>query len=239
MLNQGPSHRARTRPTTRPAQKPSPATAACRSRSRCSSRSAAHDVTGVDLPEAPAASIRASARTRARTPIGLPGLSEPETMRHYVRLSQKNYAHRQRALPARLVHDEAQSAPQREDGAAARLRRHPPAAAALDGAGRDRADRRARPLAARDDRHGVGGDEPEGRRAWRALRHDGDQGGARGARREARRRRAGAGIGARHQPGDRRAPRLHGRRRPGRAPTAPSTRRRSRRCSAPTSPRSC
>jgi glycine dehydrogenase subunit 2 len=25
-------------------------------------------------------------------PIGLPGLSEPEAMRHYVRLSQKNHA---------------------------------------------------------------------------------------------------------------------------------------------------
>jgi hypothetical protein len=31
--------------------------------------------------------------SHARTaPIGLPGLSEPEAMRHYVRLSQKNYA---------------------------------------------------------------------------------------------------------------------------------------------------
>ena len=28
----------------------------------------------------------------AKAPIGLPGLSEPETMRHYVRLSQKNYS---------------------------------------------------------------------------------------------------------------------------------------------------
>ena len=47
--------------------------------------------TGVDLPEA---SISADdlgdlVRTEA---IGLPGLSEPETMRHYVRLSQKNHA---------------------------------------------------------------------------------------------------------------------------------------------------
>jgi glycine dehydrogenase subunit 2 len=30
--------------------------------------------------------------TVGRGPIGLPGLSEPEVMRHYVRLSQKNYA---------------------------------------------------------------------------------------------------------------------------------------------------
>ena len=48
---------------------------------------------------------------------------------------------------------------------------------------------------------------PEGRRARRALRHDGDQGGARRARREAL-DRAGAGFGARHQSGDRRAARL-------------------------------
>ena len=47
--------------------------------------------TGVDLPEPPPA-VRASASSSARAPIGLPGLSEPETMRHYVRLSQKNHA---------------------------------------------------------------------------------------------------------------------------------------------------
>ena len=34
---------------------------------------------------------RASAGWRARRRIGLPGLSEPEAMRHYVRLVQKNY----------------------------------------------------------------------------------------------------------------------------------------------------
>jgi glycine dehydrogenase subunit 2 len=48
------------------------------------------DTTGVDLdePEAFAAKLGGLAR---KTPIGLPGLTEPETMRHYVRLSQKNY----------------------------------------------------------------------------------------------------------------------------------------------------
>lgn len=50
-----------------------------------------HDVTGVDLPDAPKAKSRLGKHAR-RTPIDLPGLSEPETMRHYVRLSQKNYA---------------------------------------------------------------------------------------------------------------------------------------------------
>jgi glycine dehydrogenase subunit 2 len=67
--------------------------------------------------------------------LDLPALSEPETMRHYVRLSRKNYAI-DGPLSARLLHDEAQSAPQREDGAAAGLWRHPPAATALHGAGR-------------------------------------------------------------------------------------------------------
>jgi glycine dehydrogenase subunit 2 len=49
------------------------------------------DVTGVDLDEpAGAAALRLGGLER-EAPIGLPGLSEPETMRHYVRLSQKNY----------------------------------------------------------------------------------------------------------------------------------------------------
>ena len=49
------------------------------------------DVTGVDLDEPAAFESRLGALERA-APIGLPGLSEPETMRHYVRLSQKNYS---------------------------------------------------------------------------------------------------------------------------------------------------
>jgi len=48
------------------------------------------DITGVDLPEAPAVADRLGGLKRA-APLGLPGLSEPETMRHYVRLSQKNF----------------------------------------------------------------------------------------------------------------------------------------------------
>src|SRR5262245_48525151 len=47
--------------------------------------------TGVDLdePELDASDLGDLVRT---APIGLPGLSEPETLRHYVRLSQKNHA---------------------------------------------------------------------------------------------------------------------------------------------------
>jgi glycine dehydrogenase subunit 2 len=49
------------------------------------------DKTGVDL--APAEHDASDLGDLVRTaPIGLPGLSEPETMRHYVRLSQKNHA---------------------------------------------------------------------------------------------------------------------------------------------------
>jgi len=46
--------------------------------------------TGVDLP-APKGENRLGALAR-KAPLDLPGLSEPETMRHFVRLSQKNYA---------------------------------------------------------------------------------------------------------------------------------------------------
>ncbi|WP_395666885.1 aminomethyl-transferring glycine dehydrogenase subunit GcvPB [Methylocella sp.] len=47
--------------------------------------------TGVDLDEPAPFSSRLGGLERA-APIGLPGLSEPEAVRHYVRLSQKNYS---------------------------------------------------------------------------------------------------------------------------------------------------
>jgi len=49
------------------------------------------DVTGVDLPPAPKARSRLGSHAR-RAPLGLPGLTEPEAVRHYVRLSRQNYA---------------------------------------------------------------------------------------------------------------------------------------------------
>ncbi|MDR3508667.1 MAG: aminomethyl-transferring glycine dehydrogenase subunit GcvPB [Caulobacteraceae bacterium] len=49
------------------------------------------DKTGVDLPEPTLDASDLGDLVRAE-PIGLPGLSEPETLRHYVRLSQKNHA---------------------------------------------------------------------------------------------------------------------------------------------------
>ncbi len=53
--------------------------------------SGAADRTGVDLPDPPKVKKRIGNLAR-KAPIGLPGLSEPQALRHYVRLSQKNYA---------------------------------------------------------------------------------------------------------------------------------------------------
>ncbi|MEP3890189.1 MAG: aminomethyl-transferring glycine dehydrogenase subunit GcvPB [Hellea sp.] len=48
--------------------------------------------TGIDFPKAKGRASRLGANNERQGEIGLPGLSEPETLRHYVRLSQKNYA---------------------------------------------------------------------------------------------------------------------------------------------------
>src|ERR1700744_6349271 len=48
-------------------------------------------VTGVDLPDVQVAASRLNGQQR-RGAIGLPGLREPEVIRHYVRLSRMNYA---------------------------------------------------------------------------------------------------------------------------------------------------
>ncbi|MHA3793379.1 aminomethyl-transferring glycine dehydrogenase subunit GcvPB [Sphingomonas sp. YL-JM2C] len=47
--------------------------------------------TGVDLPDPPRGAGRLGGLERSR-PIGLPGLTEPEAVRHYTRLSRQNYA---------------------------------------------------------------------------------------------------------------------------------------------------
>jgi glycine dehydrogenase subunit 2 len=49
------------------------------------------DVSGVDIDE-PAAFQPRLGKCARKTEISLPGLSEPEAVRHYVRLSQKNYS---------------------------------------------------------------------------------------------------------------------------------------------------
>ncbi|MBB4197786.1 glycine dehydrogenase (aminomethyl-transferring) [Rhodoblastus sphagnicola] len=49
------------------------------------------DFTGVDIDPPKEFTPRLGGLER-KSPLGLPGLSEPETLRHYVRLSQQNYA---------------------------------------------------------------------------------------------------------------------------------------------------
>ncbi|MBV8662223.1 MAG: aminomethyl-transferring glycine dehydrogenase subunit GcvPB, partial [Hyphomicrobiales bacterium] len=48
-------------------------------------------VTGVDIEEPEPFASRLGGLERS-DPIGLPGLTEPETVRHYVRLSRNNYS---------------------------------------------------------------------------------------------------------------------------------------------------
>lgn len=49
------------------------------------------EVSGVDLPEVPKVASKLGALKRT-TPVDLPGLAEPEMVRHYVRLSRQNFA---------------------------------------------------------------------------------------------------------------------------------------------------
>ncbi|MGN6499538.1 MAG: aminomethyl-transferring glycine dehydrogenase subunit GcvPB, partial [Tsuneonella sp.] len=49
------------------------------------------ETTGVDLPEPQTGANRLGGMERTEA-FGLPGLSEPETIRHYTRLSRQNYA---------------------------------------------------------------------------------------------------------------------------------------------------
>ena len=90
--------------------------------------------TGVDLDEPLPFKHRLGSLER-QEPAGLPGLSEPETMRHYVRLSRLNYAIDAGIYPlgsCTMKHNP----PQRGDGAPARLCRHSSLAAAIHRAGR-------------------------------------------------------------------------------------------------------
>jgi len=49
------------------------------------------NVTGVDLPEVNTDAPNRLGGLERAEPIGLPGLTEPETVRHYTRLSRQNY----------------------------------------------------------------------------------------------------------------------------------------------------
>ena len=144
----------------------------------------------------------------------MPGLSEPEAVRHYVRLSRMNYGIDCGVFPlgsCTMKHNP------RLNEKMARLPGfadvHPLQPQSTVPGALELIDE-FRGLAARTHRHAGGRADAESRRAWRALRHDGDQGGAHRSRREAF-RRAGAGVGAWHQSGDCRAARLSSRVRAG------------------------
>ena len=197
------------------------------------------DATGVDIDEpatvpVEAGAARAPKRDRTARPHragGDPPLRAPVA---------QQLLDRRRPLSAGLVHDEAQSPPQRKNGAPAGIRRRPSAAAGLDRARRARGYRSAVRRLADDDRHGRHRDVAEGRRARRTLRHDGDQGGDRGARggRDAA-GRAGSRFRPRHQSRDRGADRLFGALHTGGRGRNRQRRGGARARSRPTSPRSC
>jgi glycine dehydrogenase subunit 2 len=135
------------------------------------------DVTGVDLPPAPKAKSRLGKHAR-RAPLGLPGLTEPETMRHYVRLSRKNYAIDLGLYPlgsCTMKHNP------RLNEKMARLPGfgdiHPLQPLSTVKGAVELMQELSHWLLD-DDRHGGRGAVAEGGRARRALRHDGDQGGA-------------------------------------------------------------
>ena len=152
------------------------------------------DATGVDIEEPAPFASRLGAHAR-KGEIGLPGLTEPEAVRHYVRLSRNNYSIDAGLYPlgsCTMKHNPRLNEKMARLPGFADIHPLQPISTvqgalelidALAGASDD------------DDRHERGRDVAEGRRAWRIVRHDGDQGGDRRARRgRDAQRRAGARI---------------------------------------------
>jgi len=103
------------------------------------------DVTGVDLDEPEAFTPRLGGLER-KEPIGLPGLAEPEAVRHYVRLSRMNYSIDSGIFPlgsCTMKHNPRLN----EKMAAWPASRHPPATTRKHHRGRNRADPPALELA--------------------------------------------------------------------------------------------
>ncbi len=230
-----------TRPETPPRRRaePSPAIAGLDMEEALIFESGRFDATGVDIDEPPPFQSRLGPHARTSA-IGLPGLTEPEAIRHYVRLSRKNYAIDAGIYPlgsCTMKHNP------RLNEKMARLPGfadvHPLQPVSTAQGALEIIEALANALAD-DDRHGRGRDVAQGRRARRTLRHDGDQGGDRGARRGSdAARRAGSRFRARHQSRDRRADRLFRALRARRARTESSASKRCAPRSRPTSRRSC
>ncbi len=174
-----------------------------------------HGATGVDLPDVQIAADRLGGMRR-NGPIGLPGLSEPEVVRHYVRLSRMNYAIDSGLYPlgsCTMKHNP------RLNEKMARLPGfgdlHPLAPAAVTQGALELISALMTWLTTLTGmprhRHVA-----QGGRAWRTVRHVGDPRRHRRTRR-ATPARAGAGIGPWHQSRHRRLCRFHGRRSAGAA----------------------
>ena len=139
----------------------------------------------------------------------LPGLTEPEAIRHYVRLSRNNYSIDAGIYPlgsCTMKHNPRLNEKMARLPGFADVHPLQPVSTAQG------ALEIVEALSARvadDDRHGRDRDVAKGGRARRALRHDGDQGGDRGARRgRDAAGRAGSRFRPWHESSDRGADRL-------------------------------
>jgi glycine dehydrogenase subunit 2 len=102
---------------------------------------------GVDLPEVEIDGTHLGEFER-RSPLNLAGLTEPEALRHYVRLSRLNYSIDSGMYPL----------------GSCTMKHNPPVAAGFIRAGRARADDDARRLARHADQHHGGRHDAKGRR---------------------------------------------------------------------------
>ena len=214
-----------------------PTIAGSRSRSCCCSSRTRPAAAASICPSRPRSPTGSAACAREGA-IGLPGLSEPQVVRHYTRLSQKNYGIDTGLYPlgsCTMKHNPRLNEKLARLPGFADL--HPMQPLATVQGALELIDTLAHwlktltgmPAVAMTPAAGAHG-ELCGMMCIRAALE------ARGERRSAR---AGAGIGARHQSGDRRDLRLRGRSDPGQSRAAGSISPRSRRSSARTSPRSC
>ncbi len=180
---------------------------------------------GVDLPEPPPFRARLGGLER-HGPIGLPGLSEPQVIRHFTRLSQKNYAIDSGLYPLgsctmkhnpRLNEKLARLPGLADIHPLQPLSTVPGALELIDTLAHWLKTLTGMPAVALSPRRAKA-------RLWRAVRHDDDPHSTRSPRRPAP-AGAGARIGARHQSGDRSGLRVCRRCRPGQCARAGRPRR--------------
>ena len=157
------------------------------------------DATGVDIDEPPAFDSKLGPHARQNA-VELPGLTEPEAIRHYVRLSRNNYSIDAGLYPlgsCTMKHNPRLNEKMARLPGFADVHPLQPVSTAQGALEviETLSDALLTMTGMEADRHVA-----EGGRAWRALRHDGDQSRDRGAwgRGDAA-RRAGARFRARHK----------------------------------------